>query len=320
MHPVLLVGTSGYSIWYSEDLGESFKRLRSDAGLYSESCVYAITLDPSDARRALVGTDSGLYEFDLERMSFRAIDSPMNGMAVWSVAFAPENPSVVLAGSRKPAAVFRSTDGGRTWAQTDAGFPQTCPFVLTPRVTRILFQKGRPEHAWASLEIGGIWRSTNEGRSWRRSSEGLVSEDVHDLCAWGDRLFATTNRGLHISDDQGATWRHCPVDIPAPTYLRGLRPRADDSGVLFMGAGDGPPGSVGYLLRSEDQGETWAHVALPVPPQSTIYALAAHQSAPDTLFAATSLGQLYRTQDGGQTWAALSRPTGDIRSMTLAGP
>ncbi len=64
MKPILLVGTDGYSVWYSDDLGESFNRLRSDAGLYSESRVYAITPDPADPQRVLVGTDSGLYQFD----------------------------------------------------------------------------------------------------------------------------------------------------------------------------------------------------------------------------------------------------------------
>jgi photosystem II stability/assembly factor-like uncharacterized protein len=318
MTPILLMGTGGYSLWYSEDLGESYKRLRSDAGLYSESCIYAITLDPSSTRRVLVGTDSGLYEFDLQERSFRLVDSPMNGLAVWSVAFAPADPSLILAGTRKPAAVFRSTDGGRTWSETDAPFPQTCPFVITPRVTRIQFRPGRPEQVWAGLEIGGIWRSTDAGRSWKASSAGLVSEDVHGLAAWGDRLLATTNRGLHVSEDGGVTWTHRPVDIPAPTYLRAVLSPHGDSGTLFLGAGDGPPGSVGYLLRSDDGGDHWTHVDLPVAAQSTIYALTAHASDPDTLFAVTCLGQVYRTRNAGRSWTALARRIGDVRAMTLA--
>jgi photosystem II stability/assembly factor-like uncharacterized protein len=318
MNPVLLIGTGGYSVWYSDDLGESFKRLRSDAGLYSESCIYAITLDPADPHRALVGTDSGLYAFDLVERTFRQVDSPMSGLAVWSVAFAPDDPSIVLAGTRKPATIFRSVDGGRRWERSDADFPQACPFVITPRVTRIQFHPGHPGHAWATLEIGGVWRTVDAGRSWQRCSDGLVSEDVHDLTILGDRLLATTNRGLHISDDGGATWRHRPVEIPAPTYLRAVMPRRDGSGVLFLGAGDGPPGSVGYLLRSADRGENWTHVDLPVAPQSTVYAFATHASDPATLFAATTLGQLYRTRDGGATWAASSRRIGDVRAMSLA--
>ena len=113
MKPILLAGTDGYSIWFSDNLGESFTRLLSDSGLYSESRIYAMTSDPADPGRVLIGTDSGLYQFEVAKSRFNRVESLMNGLNVWSIAFASSDPSLVLAGTRKPAGVFRSTDGGR---------------------------------------------------------------------------------------------------------------------------------------------------------------------------------------------------------------
>ena len=42
MTPRLYVGTGGFSVWYSNDLGQTFDRLWGSAGLYSETRVWAL--------------------------------------------------------------------------------------------------------------------------------------------------------------------------------------------------------------------------------------------------------------------------------------
>ena len=319
MNPMLLAGTDGYSIWFSDNLGESFNRLMSDAGLYSESRIYAMTSDPADPGRVLIGTDSGLYQFNVAKSRFNRVESLMNGLSVWSIAFASADPSLVLAGTRKPAAVFRSTDGGLTWAGTQAEsvFPQTCAYVITPRVTRIEFSLDNAENTWASIELGGVWGSTDGGQTWKRRSQGLISEDVHDICHWQGRLFATTNHGLHTSDDGAETWVRHSLDLPGNQYLRSIHPMRSDPNIMFLGGGDGPPGSIGYLLRSVDAGISWTRVDLPIEPQSTIYAITSTASHTSLLFAMSNLGQIYRSEDKGLSWCAMPRRIGAIRSLAM---
>jgi hypothetical protein len=63
--------------------------------------------------------------------------------------------------------------------------------------------------------------------TWRRVSEGLISDDIHDLTIVRNgsvRMFATTNKGLHRSDDNGLSWRHILLDSPWQ-YTRSIVPR-----------------------------------------------------------------------------------------------
>ncbi len=70
-------------------------------------------------------------------------------------------------------------------------------------------------------------------------------------------MLATTNRGLHRSEDNGETWAYQELPSPWP-YSRSVVPRADNSGVVFLTNGNGPPGNDGFLLRSRDYGRDLA--------------------------------------------------------------
>src|SRR5262249_51522222 len=153
---------------------------------------------------------------DREIGHFAHIASPMDSLCIWSLARSPHDPRVVLAGTR-PAALFRSEDGGASWRRLVIGFPETCPAVLYPRVTQIVFDSEDKDLVLAGLEIGGVWRSRDGGRSFAKASTGMVSDDVHGLAVVhnGARtLFATTNKGLHVSRDGGESWVLQPLDSP----------------------------------------------------------------------------------------------------------
>jgi photosystem II stability/assembly factor-like uncharacterized protein len=315
MAPRLYVGTCGLSVWYSDDLGATFERLWGRSGLYSESRVWALCHHPRRPDELLAGTDSGIHRLDLASHRWTQVKSPMDDMQVWSIARGRDDPGLILAGTR-PAAVFRSTDDGRTWGKTEAAFPETCEAVLRPRVTKIEFDPDDPNRAWSGLEIGGVWRSRDAGLHWEAASNGLVSEDIHDVTALrdGERLlYAATNHGLHVSADDGETWRLQPLDSRAQ-YTRSVTPRADGA-VLFLCNGDGPPGSWGRLLRSRDCGRHWEDAGLPGSVESAAWLVATNPADPELLFASTALGQYFRSTDGGESWVALPRRLAETRAL-----
>jgi photosystem II stability/assembly factor-like uncharacterized protein len=337
--PQLFVATNGLSVWQSDDLGQTIGRMGSGANLYSGSQVWALASHPADAEHVYAGTDSGLHRLDRKTMQWTHMPSPMDGeRLVTAIALAPGNPQVMLCGTQ-PSALYRSSDGGQTWARietamrrfTTSGFygSKTQGFAAADeeadesarvhhwtRVTQILFDPADNERLWAGVEIDGAWTSKDGGRHWERVTDGLKTDDIHGYAMEraGGPLFATTNAGLHVSRDQGRSWSFRAIESPWQ-YTRSIVARPDGSGVMFMTNGNGPPGTGGRLFRSRDQGETWQETALPGKVESSLYFLAANPADPSLLFAAATLGQLWRSRDGGETWDLLPARLPEIRAL-----
>lgn len=314
----IYAGSAGHSAWFSEDLGETWVHPNSHSGLYLEARVWCFASHVATPTHLFAGTDMGVYRWDEGPARWRHLPSPMAD--VWSLAQDPQHPDVLIAGTR-PAGFYRSADAGQSWEKLDAGgLSQFSEINMGPtRVTQILFNPLDADMIWATVEIGGIFRSTDRGQTWRLFDNGLVSADVHGIAAvrgadGKPALLATTNRGLHRSEDDGATWRFQELDSPWQ-YTRAVVARADDPAVVFLANGNGPPGNDGRLLRSRDGGLSWQDVGLPGALNSTPWCVATHPADPMLLFACTNLGQLFRSTDGGGRWQRLPHEFGELRAL-----
>ncbi|MGH7307432.1 MAG: WD40/YVTN/BNR-like repeat-containing protein [Candidatus Rokuibacteriota bacterium] len=73
------------------------------------------------------------------------------------------------------------------------------------------------------------------------------------------------------------------------------------------------------LFRSEDQGRTWARVALPVQHHAPdVMAIAAHPAEPDVLYIGTHETGALKTTDGGKTWRPVNAGLGGLDVHGLA--
>jgi photosystem II stability/assembly factor-like uncharacterized protein len=283
----------------------------------------------------LAGTNSGVYRLDQAESNWTHLASPMDDAAlVTALAYAPDNPEIILAGTQ-PAGLYRTEDAGESWQQIevpmkpyalsgyylgDNPFPTGHPDAYGrrhwTRVTQIVFDPMDATSVWAGVEIDGAWRSGNGGRTWERCSDDMKSQDIHGFAVVrnGDRrLYATTNAGLHVSGDNGASWTMTPIASDWQ-YTRSIVERPDGSGVMFMTNGNGPPGTAGKLFRSRNHGQDWEDAGLPGSVESSVYFLAVNPADPQLIFAAATLGQLWRSTDGGESWTALKRRLGEIRA------
>jgi len=314
MKPKIYVGTIGMAVWFSEDLGETWSRPNSEHGLHNESRVWGLATHPQRPDSILAATDHGLHRWIEVERRWRHLPSPMDGMHVWSIQHAPDDPDLLIAGV-SPGALFRSEDGGASWRRLDPEIPVRCMFNVISRVTQILFDPIDPDLVWASVEIDAIWRSADRGRRWTRLNNGLPSDDVHGIAVVSRqgrrRLLAATNRGLHASDDDGQSFQPLAVAAPTP-YFRAVAAAGDGS--LLLTNGDGPPGSTGRLYRSDDAGETWHDVGLPNEPNSTLWTIAVNGFDPALVVICSNLGEVYRSTDGARSFVKLRREMGEIRS------
>lgn len=316
--PKVLVGTVGEGPWRSDDGGATWRRI--DKGLFLECDVRALAVHPLRPQSLFAGTSEGLFRSDDAGDHWRRIDSPMDSLVIWSLRIHPRRPDVVFAGTR-PARLFRSLDGGRSWHRLAAAIPEPCERLIFNRVTTNQVDPNDPDSIWAGVEIGGLWHSGDGGETWSPIGRGLSSQDIHDLAFVRGvngrrRMLATTNNDLNISDDGGATWQPQRIAERLPQrYCRGLAVGEDYPSVVFLGNGNGPPGDTGSGWRSSDGGETWQPLTLPGTINSTIWSFAMHPSDPRRLYTHSCSGQVFVSRDGGEQWEKLPREFGEIRSL-----
>ena len=313
----LFVGTIGEGLFRSLDGGRTFRRACD--GTFVECDVRALAVHPRRPEVLYMGTELGLFRSADGADNWTRLDGPLAGVQVWSVHVPPRRPDTILVGTC-PSALFRSDDGGQTWAVAAATVETACPRIMHTRVTTIVADPDEPDLAWAGVEIDGVHVSRDGGRTWVPVGTGLSSRDIHALAiaprpGGGRRLLAATNNGLNLSDDDGATWR--PADLSALpwSYCRALAQPVGRPEVVLLGAGDGPPGGVGTVARSQDSGDSWAAASMPATANSTVWAFAVHSADPALAYTASVSGELYRSTDGGGAWEKLEREFGEIRAL-----
>ncbi|MEM7129192.1 MAG: hypothetical protein AAF702_22865 [Chloroflexota bacterium] len=322
--PTIYVGTIGQSIWRSADGGESWER--ATQGLFPESDIRAIAINPQNPAILFAGSGAGIYRSQDGADSWSLIDSPMNDRQIWSLAINPKNPDILYAGTC-PSALFRSDDGGDTWKQLNVELAPDCgPGIpVIPRVTTITIDPEDEQIIYAGIEIDGMRISHDGGETWTEGSEGLSSLDIHGLAVIPGApktLVAATNNDVCITTDM-KNWTPLSVKDHYPwPYCRNLLYLSDNgSSRLYVGAGNGPPGDEGGLFYTTDLGDTpgssWSRVDLGGNANSTIWALAHNPATPEWIFAYSVHGQLYRSTDSGHSWTKLAREFGEVRAMIL---
>jgi hypothetical protein len=318
----LYVGTIGEGLFRSTDNGESFRR-SCDGMPFVECHVRALAVDPREPRTLYLGNESGLFRTTDGADNWQRVESPLNGLQIWSLLVPPRAPDTVLAGTC-PSRLFRSADGGRTWEEGRADIVRECPRILHTRVTTLLADPEEPGTVWAGVEIDGLRRSRDGGRTWQKLGRGLSSQDIHGLAAVpgngrGRRLLASTNNDLNRSEDGGETWQPLGVGGSLPwSYCRGMGQKCGRPEVVFLGNGDGPPGTAGVVGLSTDGGRTWKPAQMPGRANSTVWNFATHPADPELIYASGVSGEVYRSTDSGTSWTTLEREFGEVRALAWA--
>jgi photosystem II stability/assembly factor-like uncharacterized protein len=318
----ILVGTVGQGILASRDDGDTWARVGIGQGMHSDALIRCLTLDRGQPGAVFAGSDRGLYRSDDAGVTWKLLDTPMNGKAVWVLSIDPADPSRMYAGTGtpNPAGLYRSEDGGKHWQQRPMEVAEDCPAVGVPRFTGIAIDPTNTQQIWAGLEVDGMRRSTDGGDSWSAAAPEISNPDFHSMLVTAGppkTIFGVVNNEVWLSRDDGASWHAVGMRSVFPyQYPRTIAVRPDDPKTVYITIGDTTPGRIGTIMRSRDTGDSWEALTFPEQPNSAMWTVSMHPDRPDQMFAATRYGYLYRSNDGGDTWTKLWREFSEVSSVT----
>ena len=324
-------------VWRTTNAGLTWEPLFDREPVAS---VGALAIAPSNPKVVYVGTGEASIRSDI---TFGAgVYKSTDGGARWRfvgledtrhigrILIDPKNPDVVLVaalghayGPNPERGVFRSTDGGRTWAKVLYKNPDTGAIDLAsdpddPHVVyAALWQARRP--AWSQYPPdegpgSGLYRSSDGGATWTElTGHGLPAGPLGRIGLavargkHGARVYALVGAdkgaGVYRSDDAGDSWR-----------LAGSDPRITSRNWYFCRiAVDPRDPDVVYvpnvaLLRSTDGGKTFTAIK-GAPGGDDYHELWIDPHAPARMIVGSDQGATI-SLDGGATWSSwYNQPT-----------
>ena len=324
MSRTLLVATDGQAIMRSHDDGKKWYRLNIGQDLEYDDRVRCLLLDPRDENSVFAGAETGLFHSKDCGVTWSRVDCALNDYAVWKLAVAPSDSKFMYAGTGSPtrSILFRSADGGFTWTPTTLQMPERCLGVSRPRMLALCVDPDDPMDVWAGVEEGGLFRSRDGGEHWDRIDTSWPefggNSDIHDIVILKNGaekvILALTVIALYRSTDDGKSWsRQVASQSWGLRYSRCLQ-RKPGTNEIFIGIGDGTPGTTAAVMRSRDAGLTWEKTDLP-PANSCIWAFGSNAADPNFVLTATKFGYLYRSPDGGRSWQKEWREFNEITDL-----
>jgi photosystem II stability/assembly factor-like uncharacterized protein len=288
----------GRGIYKSADAGKSWQLI----GLRDGGQIGSLAVHPNNPDIVLAAALGSPFGPNDERGIFKTTDGGQSWKKVLfvnnetggrAVAMNWSNPNEVYAGmyrgfrkgwdiiSGGPATeggIYKSTDGGDTWAKLSNGLPQKLIGKIDLDVA-----KSNPRVVYAMVEApgdeGGLYRSDDAGASWRlvNNNQRLRARPFYfhyvDVNPKNENEVWVNELGLHKSTDGGKTFTQVPV------------PHGDNHGIWFNP--DNPAIAIqcndGGANVTQDGGRTWSTILN--QPTAELYMVSVDEQFPYRLYA-----------------------------------
>ena len=325
---VLFVFTLILSSARGEDLVGSYtwRPVRLGAGGF----VTGLVIHPQDAEVRYCRTDVGnAYRWDksLQEWMPMVVSGSSSGIpaiagpariGVESIAVDPQDKNVVLMAlplryspdNAVPAVagtVFRSTDGGRSFVQSDLNVPMDPNGKLRTNGECMGIDPNNSRIVYFGSRKTGLWKSVNGGLNWTQLTSGGAPDATANVSGIRfDRVdtkhstvYAMVQSvGVLKSVDEGATW----TDVSAGSALAKspLNSTVDSQGNLYV-----VKSGTTKIEKMTREG-AWSELSPTFRgPGNKVNNVAVDPKNPNRLFAVSNSGCVTRSLDGGATWVPL---------------
>ncbi|MDE3104196.1 MAG: exo-alpha-sialidase [Acidobacteriota bacterium] len=269
---------------------------------------------------------------------------PWEFKRVWHIEPSLTNPDVAYAGI-EDAALFRTDDGGHTWAELSGlrkhgSGPHWQPGAGGMCLHTIVLDPSDPQRMYIAISAAGAFRTDDGGATWKPINKGLVSEFmpnpegevghcVHHIAMHPSRpgvLFMQKHWDIMRSDNAGDQWHEVSGNLPTdfgfvidvhahePETLYVVPIKSDREHFV-------PDGKL-RVYRSRSGGNEWEPLTRGLPQENCYVNVLRDAMAVDRLddcgiYFGTSGGQVYCSPDGGDTWQAIVRDLPAVLSVEV---
>ncbi len=342
MDVLVLVGTTKGAFLFSA--GGDRERFTVSGPHFPGQAVYALAFDGRGGRRRVLAATTSPHWGAVVRHSDdlgRTWTDPAEGNVrfppdtgaalrnVWQLTPAgADQPDLVWAGV-EPAALFRSDDGGESFAlvrglwehphrpRWEPGGGGLCLHTVVPHPD--------PDRLLVAISTGGVYVTEDGGATWSARNHGIrvrflpdpypeFGQCVHKVASAPgrpDRLFLQHHWGLYLSEDGGLAWRDVGAGVPSdfgfPVVVHPRDPATAYVVPLVSDQFRVTPDDRMRVYRTRDAGASWEPLADGLPQHGAYLtvlrdALATDQLDPAGLYVGTRTGQLFASADEGEHW------------------
>lgn len=271
---------------------------------------------------------------------------PWEFKRVWHLEPSLTDPDHVYAGV-EDAALFRSTDGGKSWHElaslrTQQG-EKWCPGAGGMGLHTIILDPNNPQRIYIAISAAGAFRSDDGGKSWKPINRGLKSQYMPDptaevgFCvhriamhpAKPDSLYMQLHWDVNRTDDAGENWRevsgNLPTDFGFPIEVHAHEPETIYVVPITSDSLHYPPEGKLRVYRSRSGGNEWEPLTKGLPQENCYVnilrdAMTADSLDPCGIYFGTTGGQVYGSSDSGDTWTTIVHdlpPVLSVEAQTL---
>ncbi len=265
--------------------------------------IGALAIRPSNGQFILGAAQGGIWLYDAGTGTWSAKTDDQTTQSIGALAVAPSNDAIVYAGTGEGAlsgdsyfgnGVFKSTDGGNTWAKISGD-----TYFNGVSMSRIVVDPTNADHVYAAVLRGrggarrvsppdptkfGVWESKDGGVNWALIQKVKDNFGATDLemdpqnplilysSFWGDAIYKST--------DGGKKWKQVMTGLPIADYAGAQtrfsiaisHPSPAGSGTLYAGFDwiDGAGHHPSRVFKSTDGAASWTMLPAGSPGQESV--------------------------------------------------